>query len=160
MFPDSLPVISGRRNASIDCKINPTLEFQFATKWHRYPDDDPNNGPNPLVWPDVPNYVKDGTTCIMCLSPFGPKGGWSLGTCRHMYHPVCLIPHMVTRKRCPGCKAPFHNRLYKMFGLENHMPLHFEYTAENLRSEDSKKEWGKDMVWLWSGLTLRNNFPH
>jgi hypothetical protein len=45
---------------------------------------------------------------FICCPPFGPKGGWILGICQHVYDSQCLITLMVAKKRCPQCRAPFH----------------------------------------------------
>ena len=60
---------------------------------------------NPLqaaqkLWAARAKFVFDGTTCCICHNAFGPEGGYCLGTCEHMYHPICLIAHMLTRQRC------------------------------------------------------------
>jgi hypothetical protein len=146
MFPDTLPHLRG--SSSVDWNHDVGLEFQFDHEQYRY---SPRlrDGTMPLVWPAVPDFVKDGTMCIICQEPFGPEGGWNLGTCGHLYHPMCLAPHMVTRRRCAQCKAPFHPRLYKTFGLQAHMPEHYEHNEENLPGGANAAHWGKDMTWLW-----------
>ena len=146
MFPNTLPTYDA--NSSIDWNSDASLEFQYNTARYRYAAEG-HVGAHPLLWPSVPDFVKDGTTCVMCQEPFGPEGGWSLGTCPHLYHPGCLISHMMTRKRCVFCKAPFHSRLYKMFGLEAHQPEHYEHNEDNLPGPANRAHWGKDMVWLW-----------
>ena len=158
LFPDDMP--ENVRDSSIDWNNAPEYGFQFETARYRYGDNDAQGNPvglRPLLWPKVPRYVTDGSVCIMCNCPFGPEGAYSLGTCPHVYHPQCLIPYMVTRKRCAECKAPFHPRLYKMFGLENHMPLHYEYDEDNLPLE--RTEWGKDMVWMWKWSHDEHHLP-
>jgi len=105
-----------------------------------------DNQGNPLkLWPDPSNFVEDGTMCPICLNPFGPEGGMHLGTCKHMYHPYCLISLMVVRRRCSLCKAPFHERLYHLFGLVPYMPPHWEFNAMN--APDHSNMWGNDLVW-------------
>ena len=88
----------------------------------------------------------DGTCCI-CYNAFGPKGGYYLGTCEHMDHPICLIAHMLIRRRCCQCKAPFHEQLYELFGLCPYMPPSWEHNPEITPSMPSK--WGEDLVWNW-----------
>lgn len=100
-----------------------------------------------LIWPSPPSFVSDGTKCPICINPFGPEGGMHLGTCEHLYHPFCLISLMVVRRRCSLCKAPFHERLYELFGLIPYMPPHWEYNPEN--APDHTKMWGTDLVWSW-----------
>jgi hypothetical protein len=103
---------------------------------------------NPLLlWPNPSTFVHDGTTCPICLNPFGPEGGMHLGTCEHLYHPFCLISLMIIRRRCSLCKAPFHERLYELFGLVPYMPPHWEFNAEN--APDHSQKWGTDLVWSW-----------
>ncbi len=62
-----------------------------------------------LLWPNPPQFILDHSTCPICLNPFGPEGGWALGTCVHMYHPQCLLVHCLTQSRCAICKAPFQH---------------------------------------------------
>lgn len=99
------------------------------------------------LWPKPAPFVMNNDQCIMCLNPFGPEGGYHLGSCDHLYHPICLISLMITRRRCSVCRAPFHERLYEMFGLVRYMPPHWECNPEN--SEDRKDTWGNDLVWSW-----------
>ena len=87
----------------------------------------------------------DGTTCCICYNAFGLEGDFCLGTCEHMYHPICLIAHMLIQQRCCQCKAPFHERLYELFGLCPYMPPSWKHNSETTPGMSSK--WGKDLVW-------------
>ena len=98
-----------------------------------------------LLWPQPSSFVSGVTTCSICLNPFGPEGGMHLGTCEHLYHPFCLISLMVVRRRCSLCKAPFHKRLYKLFGLVPYMPPHWKFNVTN--APDQSQMWGKHLVW-------------
>jgi hypothetical protein len=157
MFPDTLPTLP--HNSSIDWNAAPNLQFQFNTERYRYVQPG-HRGPHPLLWPNVPNFVTNGSICIVCQEPFGPEGGWTVGTCGHVYHPVCLIPYMVTRKRCSSCKAPFHPRLYKMFGIQGHMPLHYEFDEDNLPGPTNRVYWGSDMLWMWKWGHDNRHLPY
>lgn len=99
-----------------------------------------------LLWPNPPQFVLDHSTCPICLNPFGPEGGWALGSCVHMYHPQCLLLHCLTQSRCAICKAPFHERFYEMFNLRTYMPPSWEHNAE---TTDEVRFWGKDLIWSW-----------
>ena len=96
------------------------------------------------LWVALAKLVFDGTICCICFNGFGPEGGYSLGTCEPMYHPICLIAHMLIWRRCCQCKAPFHERLYELFGLCPYMPLSWEHNPKNILETPSK--WGKDLV--------------
>ncbi len=97
-----------------------------------------------ILWPTPQN----GESCLICCSPFGPKGTWILGTCQHMYHPQCLIILMVARKRCPQCRARFHWRLYGQLNLWMAMPQHWEYNR--LNTPNRSQAWGAYMKWIWN----------
>ena len=104
-------------------------------------------GSQSLVWTKPANFVVDGTNCTICCNPFGPEGGWCLGTCGHYFHPICLISLMVNRRRCPQCMTPLHERLYTVFGLTEYMPPHWEYNEDN--APQNPNMWGVDLVWSW-----------
>ena len=70
-----------------------------------------------ILWPKPASFITDKTCCPICSNPFGPQGGWSLGSCECTYHPMCVIFHALIRRFCAICKAPFHERLYEVFGL-------------------------------------------
>ena len=99
------------------------------------------------LWPAPANFVQDGSKCAICAHPFGPEGGMALGTCKDMFHPYCLLSLMVVRRRCPSCKAPFHERLYDLFGVRPYMPPHWEYNKENLPLKEGMR--GQDLIWSW-----------
>jgi hypothetical protein len=80
-----------------------------------------------LNWECHYHVQKNGELCLICYSPFEPKGAWILGTCQHMYHSQCLITLMVARRRCSQCRVPFHQHLYEQFNLWMAMPQHWEY---------------------------------
>ena len=119
-------------------------DFENATSCHHLAD--PSQAPQKF-WTAPAKFVFDGTTCCICFNAFSPKGGFCLGTCKHMYHPICLIAHMVIRRRCCAYKAPFHERLYKLFGLCPYMPPSWEHNPENTSGMPSR--WGQDLVWNW-----------
>jgi hypothetical protein len=96
------------------------------------------------LWPCPSKFVLDLTECVVCMNGFGPEGGFHLGSYEHIYHPMCLISFMVVRRRCALCKAPFHERLYKLFGLVPYMPSSWECNIPGLRHL-----WGDDLVWSW-----------
>ena len=119
-------------------------DFENATSCHHLAD--PPQAPQKL-WTASAKFVFDGTTCCICFNAFGPEGGFILGTCEHMYHPIYLIAHMVIWRRCCACKAPFYERLYELFGLCPYMPPSWEHNPENTPSMPSK--WSQDLVWNW-----------
>ena len=94
-------------------------DFENATSCHHLAN--PPQAPQKL-WAASAKFVFDGTTCCICFNAFGPEGGFILGICEYMYHPICLIAHMVIRQCYCACKAPFHERLYELFGLCPYMP--------------------------------------
>ena len=119
-------------------------DFENTTSSHHLAD--PPQATQKL-WAAPKKFVFDGTTCCICYNAFGSKGGFILGTCEHMYHPICLIAHMVIRRHCWQCKAPFHERLYELFGLFPYMPLSLEQNPETTPGMPSR--WGEDLVWNW-----------
>jgi len=98
-------------------------------------------------WPAPADFVENGYECAVCNQCFGPEGGMAVGTCKDVFHPYCLLSLMVVRRRCPYCKAPFHERLYDLFGVREWMPPHWEYNKENL--PDRGCMWGQDLIWSW-----------
>ena len=62
-------------------------------------------------------------------------------------HPICLISFMVVHRHCALCKAPFHERLYKLFGLVPYMPSSWKCNPENIPS--LRHLWVDDLVWSW-----------
>jgi len=50
-----------------------------------------------LLWPNPSSFIWDGSLCLFIrLNPFGPEGRMHLGTCKHLYHPFCLICLMIS----------------------------------------------------------------
>jgi hypothetical protein len=68
---------------------------------------------------------------VVCMYGFGLEGGFHLGSCEHIYHPMYLINLMVTRRHRRMYKAPFHECLYELFGLHPYMPISWELNPEN-----------------------------
>ena len=101
------------------------------------------------LWPSPAEFVTNGEICAICCNPFGPEGGWALGTCRHMFHPQCLLKGCIARRFCALCKAPFHKRLYELFGLTPYMPPSWEKNPENTPGEHMMHHWGNDLLWNW-----------
>jgi hypothetical protein len=108
--------------------------------------DDPST-PSVKLWPRPSKFVLDGTECAVYMNGFGPEGGFHLGSCEHIYHPMCLISFMVVRRRCALCKAPFHERLYELFGLVPYMPSSWKCNPDNIPG--LRHLWGDDLVWSW-----------
>jgi hypothetical protein len=102
-----------------------------------------------ILWPNPGKFVFNGTLCPICQNPFGPEGGWALGSCQCMYHPLCLMKIFLVRRFCALCKAPFHKRLYEVFGLTPYMPPSWEKNPENTPGEGYKSHWGEDLIWSW-----------
>ena len=119
-------------------------DFENATSCHHLAN--PPQTPQKL-WAAPTKFVFDGTTCCICFNAFGPEGGFILETCEHMYHPICLIAHMVIRRCCCACKAPFYERLYELFGLCPYMPPSWENTS------GMPSRWDQDLVWNWKMST-------
>ena len=64
-----------------------------------------------------------------------------------------LISFMVVHRHCILCKAPFHERLYELFGLVLYMPSSWECNLENTPRLRHLR--GDDLVWSWQ---LQNHF--
>jgi hypothetical protein len=106
------------------------------------------------LWPNPQPWVLDGSKdCMVCLNPFGPEGGWALGSCPHMFHPMCLINILLVRRFCQMCKSPFHERLYEVFGLTPYMPPSHERNPLNTEGECFRNQWGEDLIWSWRANT-------
>ena len=105
------------------------------------------------LWPNPAPWVLDGTKCAVCYNPFGPEGGWALGSCQCKFHPMCLISMFLVRRFCPCCKSPFHKRLYEVFGLTPYMPPNHERNPENTPGEGYRNQWGEDLIWSWRANT-------
>jgi hypothetical protein len=71
-----------------------------------------------------------------------------LGICQHMYHSQCLIILMVTRRRCPQHRSPFHRHSYEQFNFWVAMPQHEEYNKFN--TPNRSQAWGTNMKWIWN----------
>ena len=48
-----------------------------------------------LLWPCIPTWIKDGSNCAIHETSWGLKSAWIIGSCGHMVHPSCLLPHML-----------------------------------------------------------------
>ena len=105
------------------------------------------------LWLNPAPWILDGTKCAVCYNPFGPEGGWALGSCQCMFHPMCLIKIILVRRFCPCCKSSFHERLYEVFGLTPYMPFSHEKNPENTPSEGYRNQWGEDLIWSWRANT-------
>ena len=127
MFPWSrMPMVEVEGNDSIiDWKLC-GWDYENAMSSHHH-----RGGTSVKLWPRPSSFVLDGTECAVCLNAFGPEGGFHLGTCEHIFHPMCLISLMLCRRRCAVCKAPFHERLYDLFGLVPYMPVSWECDLVN-----------------------------
>lgn len=79
-----------------------------------------------LLWPRVPDLIKDNSICPICLIHWGLERGWTIGSCGHVVHPNYLVPIMMNTCCCLQLKVPLHHRLYKEFGIQREMPLDFE----------------------------------
>ena len=145
MFPwDDPPTTRTRSGNTIIDWRQLGWDFENATSFYHLAD--PLQAVQKL-WAAPAKFVFDRTTCCICCNAFGLEGGYRLGTCKHMYHPICLIVHMLIRRHYCQCKAPFHERFYELFGLCSYMPPSWEHTLENTLGMPSK--WGKDLVWNW-----------
>jgi hypothetical protein len=103
--------------------------------------------PSVKLWPNPSKFVLDGTECAVYMNGFRLERGFHLGSCKHIYHPMCLINFMVVHRRCALCKAPFHEGLYNLFGLHPYMPDSWKCNPENTLSLCHL--WGDDLVWSW-----------
>jgi hypothetical protein len=111
MFPNNLPKMT--KNENINWVMHPSSIGNVIVMSKKIGE---------LLWPTPQPFTQNVELCIICCSPFGPKGAWTLGTCQHMYHPQCLITLMLARRKCSQCRAPFHLCLYKQFNLWTTMP--------------------------------------
>jgi hypothetical protein len=143
--PDHIPMKKMNNGISVIDWEKLGWDYEHEMSAHMFRDD-PSN-PSVKLWPRPSKFVTEGTECPICLLSFGPEGGFHLGTCEHIYHPMCLISFMVNRRRCALCKAPFHERLYELFGLTPYMPKSWELNPENAPEHPDK--WGDDLVWSW-----------
>jgi hypothetical protein len=143
--PDEIPMKETNNGISIIDWEKLGWDYEHAMSAHNLRADP--SIPSVKLWPRPSKFVTDGTECGICLLGFGPEGGFHLGSCEHIYHPMCLISFMLNRRRCALCKAPFHERLYELFGLVPYMPSSWELNPENAPNLPSK--WGEDLVWSW-----------
>ena len=111
--------------------------------------------PSVKLWPNPTKFVLDETECIMCMNGFGPKRGFYLGACEHIYHPMYLISLMLAHRCCTLCKAPFYQCLYELSGLKPYMPINWEYDPKHIPS--LYHLWGDDLVWSWQLLDHSHN---
>ena len=150
LFPSDLPMQSGDSSLVDWAKLG--FDHLNATSCH-----DLQMKPgvtSRLLWPNPAPWVLDGSSqCVVCFNPFGPEGGWALGSCSHMFHPMCLITISLVRRFCPVCKSPFHERLYEVFGLTPYMPPSHEKNPENTPGEGYRNQWGEDLIWSWRANT-------
>ena len=145
MFPwDDLPTTTTTTGHTIFDWAQLEWDYENATNSHSL-----TNPPQLArkLWVAPTKFVFDGTMYCICYDSFGPEEGYSLRTCKHIYHPICLIAHMLIQQRCCQCKAPFHEQLYKVFGLCHYMPPSWEHNPENTLEMPSK--WNEDLVWNW-----------
>lgn len=143
MYPENLPT-DDANYPSIDWNARAEDEFQWKTAVSSRIVKHPASPA--LLWPCVPNWIKDGSMCAICSNPWGPEGAWIIGSCGHMVHPNCLLPHMLQTRRCPSCKAPLHRRLYEQFGVQWGMPPEFEY---NVTHNVPPAEYGDPPAYSW-----------
>ena len=143
--PDEIPMKEMDKGISIIDWEKVGWDYEHAMSAHSLREDP--STPSVKLWPRPSKFVTDGTECGICLLGFGPEGGFHLGSCEHIYHPMCLISFMLNRRRCALCKAPFHERLYELFGLVPYMPSSWELNPEN--SPNLPSRWGEDLVWSW-----------
>ena len=101
-----------------------------------------------LEWPNPAPFLSDGSVCALCMNPFGPEGGYQVGTCGAYFHPSCLIEIMIRRRRCPHCRSAFHPRLYLMFGLRDFMPSHWVYSPYDFGFPLGEYD-GQEVEWSW-----------
>ncbi|KAL3682909.1 hypothetical protein R1sor_000931 [Riccia sorocarpa] len=59
--------------------------------------------------------------CYVCLSYFGPEGGYVPSPCDHPVHISCLLRMLHKGTRCGICRAAYHSRLWFQFNLEEKM---------------------------------------
>ena len=150
LFPSDMPMQSGNSSLIDWAKLG--FDHANATSCHDL-QMKPGVGSRKL-WPNPAPWVLDGSEkCVVCINPFGPEGGWALGSCPHMFHPMCLISIFLVRRFCPVCKSPFHERLYEVFGLTPYMPPSHERNPENTPGEGYRNQWGEDLIWSWRANT-------
>jgi hypothetical protein len=143
MFPSELPMRDGR---SIDWA---RLGWNHAEAMSSHALRPSGDVAARKLWPTPATFTQNGDDCSVCLNPFGPEGAYALGTCRCLYHPMCLLGGLLTRRFCAKCRAPFHERLYDLFGLTIYMPPSWELNPETAPSAAHANRWGEDLVWSW-----------
>ena len=150
MYPDDMPMQESNPELIDWAQLN--FDVKNATSCH---DLQMKEGVNSRkLWPNPQPWVMDGSKeCSVCLNTFGPEGGWAVGSCTHMFHPMCLINIFLVRRFCPVCKSPFHERLYEVFGLTPYMPPSHEKNPENTPGEQYRNMWGEDLIWSWRAQT-------
>jgi len=145
MYPSDLPTLPENSDAIDWAK----LDFDHANAMSCHGLRIENQVPSRKLWPLPAPWVVDGSTCNVCYNPFGPEGAWALGTCQHMFHPMCLITHALVRRFCPVCHSPVHKRWYEVFGLTKYMPPSHERNPENTPGHGYNRQWGEDLIWSW-----------
>ena len=150
LYPTDIPTMRKGSNTRIDwAKLD--FDYEHAMSCHDLRMDPMN--PSRKLWQNPAPFVVDGIECGICQNEFGPEGAWALGSCAHMFHPVCLLSVAVLRRFCPICRAPFHKRLYDVFGLTSYMPPSHEHNPENTPGDGYRNKWGDDLLWSWRATT-------
>jgi hypothetical protein len=146
LFPwPNIPMKKVNNALSIINWKNCGWDYKNSMSYHNLMDDP--SVQSTKLWPNPSNFVLEETICAVCIFGFGPEGGFHLRSCEHIYHLMCLISFMVTCRRCGVCKAPFHKRLYELFGLHPYMPSSWKLNLENAPA--LRQLWGDDLVWSW-----------
>jgi hypothetical protein len=99
------------------------------------------------LWSNPSKFVLDEMEYVVYMNGFRSEGGFHLGSCEHIYYPMCLISLMVVHRHCALCKAPSHECLYDLFGLYLYMPVSWECDLNN--TPGPRYLWGDDLVWTW-----------
>jgi hypothetical protein len=74
------------KNACIDWVTHPKLDWEYVIIMLEKVGE--------LLWPTPQPFTQNGELCLICYSPFGPKGAWILNTCQHIYHLQCWFYQM------------------------------------------------------------------
>jgi hypothetical protein len=64
-------------------------DYENAITYHNL-----QGAPSMKLWPKPLKFVLDGTEHIVCMNGFRLEGGFHLGSCEHIYHPMYLISLM------------------------------------------------------------------
>lgn len=101
-------------------------------------------------WEDIQLEIQPCSFCNGHFSFFDVV----VASCRHLYHPFCIVSLCGKQNRCVTCAETFHPSWWRSFGFRN-LEVEFPDTAVQLDFTDVKKE-GKLTVEENSGVPVTN----